>query len=141
MTLANPFESLAEGLAKLSRWQQDMREALDRIEAKLGQPSAPEWETMGAAQSTRRIGRRTLLRAIEEGRLRSRREAGPGGQLVYYLKTEDLNRHFPTLKKRPRQITTSAEAEPADRPSCHSSEETTEAIASAEQREPPYADR
>lgn len=54
-----------------------------------------EWEAIGVAKETRGVGRKKLLDAVRDGRVRSHRAPAPGGHLSWDLSVSDLDRHFP----------------------------------------------
>lgn len=66
----------------------------------LAQVARPEWEPQSQAVRSRRRSRETLVDAVARGLVRERRDPpGRGGFQARYLKTEDLDRHFPVVAK------------------------------------------
>lgn len=76
---------------------------ITRLEAIQNQPVTPPavWEAISVAKATRGVGRETLLAAVKDGRVASRRAPTHGGHLSWDLSVYDLDRHFPrrTTKK------------------------------------------
>jgi hypothetical protein len=94
-------ELILPQLADLTEEVLDTRRRVMNVEAlikRLLDPK-PQWELMPDAIKNRRAGRRTLLAAINDGRVKCERRHRRGPEAAYYLSTEDLDQHFPMAGK------------------------------------------
>mgnify|MGYP003577846407 CR=1 FL=1 len=87
---ANPFDPIHNALNELLTGMQQVLETLKR-------PS--EWEAITVAMATRRKGRRKLLEAVDDGRVRAKRVEARGPTDAWFLNTRDLDEHFPIRNK------------------------------------------
>jgi hypothetical protein len=76
----------------------NLEEKVLSLEAQVSAPitQAAEYETMHIAMKSRRVGRPRLLRAIQDGQVRSMGRPGPGREYLL-LDVRDLNRYFPRI--------------------------------------------
>lgn len=87
----NPFDLI---LARLDRLEVAV---CTKIEAVTQQPRL-EWEPMPLARRLRRRGTDTLMKAVEAGKIRVRRDVScRGGRQAILLNRDDLDRIFPAV--------------------------------------------
>jgi hypothetical protein len=90
---SNPFDDVLHGIQQVLTVAREVLSKLDAVR--------PEWEPIRVAMSTRGRAKRTLLAAVDHGKVRAKRVACRGGADAWFLSTHDLDQHFPLQKNSP----------------------------------------
>lgn len=89
MGTSNPFDDILGAIATVANRVEEIARTLQRPKV--------DWEPIKTAAATRSKATRTLLAAVEDGRVRSKRVACPGGKEMWLLNVNDLDQHFPVV--------------------------------------------